>query len=229
MRSWISRAGSPKNWSAPCSSRTSRRRWIAPTEADATLPYFIDNSLLRSPTLIAIGPEVGKVEHRHAFILGDAEHDVQHAFLGLVEFEQPGEKKRPHVGDGGADRVALFTEHIPQHGRIGARREGRQADLIQALVDEVLLGAGDRNAGEVTLDVGGKDRDAGIGEAFGQDLQGDGLAGAGRARDQAVAVGEFQVKIFWLDALADENFAVLEHDCPLDRKKCPLQAIQRYR
>ena len=54
------------------------------------------------------------------------------------------------------------------------------------------------NAGQVALDVGGKHRHAGIGKALGQDLQRHRLAGAGRAGDQAVAVGVFQRQIFAL-------------------------------
>jgi hypothetical protein len=54
-------------------------------------------------------------------------------------------------------------------------------------------------AAQVALDVGGEHRHAGITEIFHQTLQGDGLAGAGSAGDQAVAVGQAQ----WLaDRLA---------------------------
>src|SRR5690606_9138816 len=43
-----------------------------------------------------------------------------------------------------------------------------------------------------SLDVGGEHRHAGIAEVLHQALQGDGLAGAGGAGDQAVAVGQVQ-------------------------------------
>jgi hypothetical protein len=46
------------------------------------------------------------------------------------------------------------------------------------------------DAGQVALDVGHEDRHADLGEILGQGLQGDGLAGAGGAGDQAVAVGQ---------------------------------------
>ena len=42
--------GSPKNRSAPCFSNGSRLRWMAPTVADATLPYWLVNCLAFSPT-----------------------------------------------------------------------------------------------------------------------------------------------------------------------------------
>ncbi len=61
------------------------------------------------------------------------------------------------------------------------------------------LTAGRAEAGEVALDVGEEHRHADGGELLGQALQGHGLAGAGGAGDQAVAIGqrgqqaEFQV------------------------------------
>src|SRR3546814_3342375 len=58
------------------------------------------------------------------------------------------------------------------------------------LAQEVLRLAGHREAREVALDVGAEHRDAGLRETLGQDLQGDGLAGAGGAGDEAVARSE---------------------------------------
>ena len=66
-----------------------------------------------------------------------------------------------------------------------------------------------RDAGQVALDVGGEHRHAGIREAFRQHLQGDGLAGAGGAGDQAVAVGELELQVLGLDAAAEEDLALL--------------------
>ena len=42
--------GSPKKRSAPCCSSVSRLRWMAPMEADETLPYWLVNCLAFSPT-----------------------------------------------------------------------------------------------------------------------------------------------------------------------------------
>ncbi len=53
MKSAMSSAGSPKKLSAPCSSSTSRRRWMAPTEMAETLPYFVISDLPRWPTSLA--------------------------------------------------------------------------------------------------------------------------------------------------------------------------------
>ena len=44
------------------------------------------------------------------------------------------------------------------------------------------------DAGQVALHIGAEDRNAGIGKTLGEDLQRDGLAGAGRPGDQAMPV-----------------------------------------
>ena len=62
-----------------------------------------------------------------------------------------------------------------------ADRRGARGDLVARARRA-------REPGEVALDVGGEDRDAGGGELLGQQLQGLGLAGAGRPRHQPVPV-----------------------------------------
>ena len=49
--------------------------------------------------------------------------------------------------------------------------------------------------GQVAFDVGQEHRDTGVRKPFGKDLQRDGLARAGRPRDQTVTVGVFQQKM----------------------------------
>ena len=51
-----------------------------------------------------------------------------------------------------------------------------------------LVGPGRAEPGQVALDVGGEHRDAGGAELLGEQLQGLGLAGAGRPGDQPVPV-----------------------------------------
>ena len=83
-----------------------------------------------------------------------------------------------------------------------------EAEILGAL-DQRLLGLADRgNARQVALDVGGENRDAGARQAFGENLQGDGLAGAGCAGDQPVTVGKGQRQQRGFLALADEYRAV---------------------
>ena len=59
---------------------------------------------------------------------------------------------------------------------------------------------GHGEAGEVALHVGDEGRDAGGRKPFDDALQGDGLAGAGRAGDQAVAVGALELELLRIAA-----------------------------
>jgi hypothetical protein len=67
--------------------------------------------------------QVLEVEQQQAAGVGDLEHQVQHAGLGVVEFEHARQQQRPHVGNGGAHRVAFSPKtsqsvvgHAPQTG-----------------------------------------------------------------------------------------------------------------
>ena len=66
-----------------------------------------------------------------------------------------------------------------------------QAELRQAFLDETGHLAHLADAAEVSLHVRHEAGHARLAEGFGDHLQGDGLAGAGRAGDEAVAVGHF--------------------------------------
>jgi hypothetical protein len=134
------------------------------------------------------GAQVLQVQQQHAVVVGDLEHQVEHAGLGLVEVEHAAQQQRPHVGDGGAHRVALLAEDVPQRGRAGQRFGNLDAALLEDAGHLGAYGAGLADAGQVALDVGHEDRHADFREILGQGLQGDGLAGAGGAGDQAVAV-----------------------------------------
>jgi hypothetical protein len=63
------------------------------------------------------------------------------------------------------------------------------------------------DARQVALHVGGEHRHAGVGEGLGHDLQGDGLAGAGRAGHHAVAIGAIQPLGHRPFAKPDQDFA----------------------
>ena len=127
MRSLRSSAGSPKNLSAPWFSSTSSWRWIDADGGlgDVAVAWALDR-------LVVLGDEVEQraqileVEQRQVAVVGDPEGDVEHAFLRVVELEQARQQQRPHLGDGGADRVALLAEQVPEHDResgpAGSRR-----------------------------------------------------------------------------------------------------------
>ena len=106
--------------------------------------------------------EVLEVEEQQALLVGDLEGDVEHALLGVVEIEEAREEQRPHLGDGGADRMTLLAEQVPEDDR--KRLEavvGGEADGLGALGEEILGLAGHGEAGDVALDVGAEDRHAG--------------------------------------------------------------------
>ena len=190
MKSSMFSIGSPKNLSPPCSSICIRPRWIAPTLAALTLPYSVVNSLALSPTMLQHRAQVLQVEQQQAVVVGDLEDQVQHAGLGVVERQHARQQQRAHVGDGGAHRVALLAEHVPQRGRAGHAVGRGQAALGEDRGDLFGQRAGLADAGQVALDVGHEHRHADAAEVLGQRLQRDRLAGAGGAGDQAVAVGQ---------------------------------------
>ncbi|MHC2292853.1 hypothetical protein ACVIJW_008723 [Bradyrhizobium barranii subsp. barranii] len=147
------------------------------------------------------------VDEGQPVVVGDAEGDVEHAFLHVVQVEHAREQKRPHLRDGCPHGMTLFAEHVPEHCRelVGLKR---QAHLGGTLDDEILGLADLGDAGEVTLDVGREDRNAGARKSFRHDLQRYRLTGSGSTRDEAVAIGEPERQPCLLVSLADENLVV---------------------
>ena len=158
------------------------------------------------------GLQVVEVEEQQPLLVGDVEGDGEHALLHLVEAHQPGEEQRPHLGDGGADRMALLAEQVPELDRIVGIGPVRIADLSGAGGKDVVRlrggGAGHRHAGKVALHVGDEDGDAGAGEALRDPHQRHRLARAGRARDQPVPVGAPEVQRLRLAGCGADEDAV---------------------
>ena len=142
-------------------------------------------------------PQVLQVEQQQAVVVGHLEHQVEHAALRVVEVEHATQQQRSHVGDGGAHRVAHLTEGIPEGDGIALVLEAFELELLDALGDLGIAAAGLRQAGEVALHVGQKAGHADVGKVLGQGLQGDGLAGAGGAGDESVAVGHLRQDVEW--------------------------------
>ena len=158
--------------------------------------------------------QVVEVEEEQAFLVGDVEGDVEHAFLNVVEVHQPAEQQRSHLADGGADRMALLAEQVPELDRRVVIRPVGHADVGGALgedrVDLRRRRAGHGKARKVALHVGDEARHARRGQSLDDTLQCDRLAGAGRARDQPVAVGPLELKLLRIGAArrtSDENAA----------------------
>ena len=62
-------------------------------------------------------PQILEIEDQQPLLVGNAEADIEHALLDIVEIHQARQQQRPHLGDGGAHRMALLPEQIPEHDR----------------------------------------------------------------------------------------------------------------
>jgi hypothetical protein len=103
--------------------------------------------------------------------------------------------------------MPLGAEHVPEHGREFVGLVG-ETEIPGARDQRLLRLADDGDARQIALDVGGEDRNAGPRQAFGENLQGDRLAGAGRTGDKAMTVGEGERQQRGCLTLADEDRAV---------------------
>ena len=145
------------------------------------------------------GAEVLEVEEEKAAVIRDAEDDGKDLGLDLGKAEGAAKEERTHLGDGGAEGMALLAEDVPE-GRGQARP--RLASLARGLDGRVDLrvaafrrgAARRRDAGEVALCVGEEDRHALVREALGQGMEGDRLARASGPGDDAMAVDHGAVK-----------------------------------
>lgn len=138
------------------------------------------------------GAQIFEVQQQQTLVIGDAENNLQYAALHLIQVQQSRQQQRPEIGDGGANRMAFLAEDIPQHHRIALRMPVGDADFRQPLLQLFAGLASHRHAGQIAFNVSHKDRHAAGGERFSQFLQRNGFTGAGRAGDQAVAVGHLR-------------------------------------
>jgi len=143
--------------------------------------------------------QIFQIEQQQPVVVRPLEGDGQHAFLRLVQTQQPRQQQWPHFGDRGADRVALLAVEIPEHRRIiaigiigDAQFGGARFQLVGVLE---VLAASHRDPGQIALHVGQEHRHPGGRELFGDALQGHGLARAGGPRDQPVAVRPAQQQV----------------------------------
>ena len=136
------------------------------------------------------GAQVLEVEQQKAVVVGNLEHQLQHTGLRFVEIQQAREQDRPHVRDRRPDRVTLLAGHIPEGRRESGGCPVVDAEHFQALPQFRALTGRCGQSGKIPFHVGEKDRHTDGRKAFGHHLQGNGLAGAGRPGNQAVAIGQ---------------------------------------
>ena len=149
--------------------------------------------------------EVLEVEQQHSLLIRHAEHDVEHARLGFIELQLAGQKQWSHFGDRRADRMTGLAIDIPE--RNGARGESRflKAELPEPFAHLGRLPSGLADAGEVAFHIRHENRHAQFAETLRQRLQRDGLAGAGRSRDEPVAIRHGRQQMDFVGALGDED------------------------
>ncbi len=156
--------------------------------------------------------QVLEIEQQQALVVGDLEHQLQDAGLGVVQVEQAGEEQRTHVGNGRADRDATLAEDVPEGDRVGVGGKAFEAKILEARFQLRRDDTGGAHAGEIAFHISHEDRHAGKGKAFGYRLQRHRLAGAGSAGNQTMAVGHLReqgrVAIFGLGEI--EGFG---HEC----------------
>jgi hypothetical protein len=151
--------------------------------------------------------QILEVEDQQALLVGNAEDDVEHAFLRVVELEQLRDEKGSHLGDGRAHGMALFAKNVPEHDGEAIRRIS-DANILRAFRKCGLCIARHADAGEIAFHIRRKDRRASVGKTFRQELEGDSLAGPGRTSHEAMAIAEAERQIcVRFIALADEDFA----------------------
>ena len=80
--------------------------------------------------------EVLEVDEQQTAFVSDAEHDVQHTVLCLVELHQTREQLRSHLRDGGAHGVTLFAEDVIETYRTSLELRVRNLEFGEALLDE---------------------------------------------------------------------------------------------
>ena len=90
---------------------------MVPIVAFDTLPYCTVSSAAWSRDEAEHSAQILEIEEQQPLLVGDAEADVEHALLHVVEVHQARQQQRTHLGDGGADRMPLLAEQVPEHNR----------------------------------------------------------------------------------------------------------------
>ncbi len=134
--------------------------------------------------------QVVQVQQQQAAVVGQLEHDVEYAGLGVVELQNPGEQGGAHLADGGTYRMPELAIQVPEHHRVSRWGVVGHARIVGALQHAGCPVAGHGQAGDIAFYIGQEHRNAQPREAFGQGHQGHGLAGAGGAGHQPVAIAE---------------------------------------
>ena len=157
------------------------------------------------------GAQILEVEQEQAVIVRHSENDVEYARLYLGQAEEPCKQRRPHGADGNSDGMTLITENVPEAGRVGLILKAVKSKAGDARTHILAVLALFAHAAQVALDVRKEHRHAHVGKGLCHDLHGDGLAGAGRAGDKAVAVSHGGQQIYRAVCLGKTYLSILVH------------------
>lgn len=148
------------------------------------------------------GTQVVEIEQQQATVVGELERDLQDARLRVVQLEHASEQGRSDLAHRGSQRMAASAVHVPKGDRIGLGPVIGHADRGDACGYTFGDGARHREACNVAFHIGNEDRNAETREAFRDDHQRDGLAGAGGACGEAVTIAVLGEQIDVAFALA---------------------------
>ena len=149
--------------------------------------------------------QVFQIQNVPAFVVGDFEHEVQQAFLRVVQIHQTRQQQRAHFRNSYPHRNAGFAVNIPKtHG------ETLQPLLAQTKLGNAFahLAAGGtrlRDARQIAFDVNQKYGNALAAEGLRHTAQSHGFTRTGRTGDQAVAVRHFALDFKCLIARARDG------------------------
>ena len=132
--------------------------------------------------------EIFEVDEQQTAFVSDAEHDVQHTVLCLVELHQTREQLRSHLRDGGAHGVTLFAEDVIETYRTSLELWVRNLEFGEALLDEATHLSYLRDTAEVTFHVGHEAGNACLAEGLCHDLQGDSFSCTCGTGDESMSV-----------------------------------------
>ena len=139
-------------------------------------------------------PKILEIDEQQTLFVGELEGDIENPLLDIVEFEHAGQEQGPQIRYSGADRMPGLPLEIPKCDRKIVRRIG-DPDILRPLHKVRLRVSGHRDPGEIAFDIGGDYRGPRARKPFRENLQGYGLAGAGGARDESVAVAKRKSQI----------------------------------
>ncbi len=116
------------------------------------------------------GLEILEIEQQQAFTIGHLERGVERRLLTVGQLQQVAQQQWPHLAEGGTQRMAAASLHVPQRHRISARLVPQPGHAGDAFSDLARRRTGGAQTAQVALDISGEHRDSRIAELLGQAL-----------------------------------------------------------